>query len=86
MEYVEVNVSAIKYCSYCGTRLRAKAAFCTKCGTKCDNEEELDAMPLDEASKDKEDTVEKKKGNRDEEFVEEANIETVEDYSEAVKL
>ena len=85
MEYVEVNVSAIKYCSYCGTRLRAKAAFCTKCGTKCDNEEELDAMPLDEASKDKEDTVEKKKGNRDEEFVEEANIETVEDYSEAPK-
>lgn len=85
MEYVEVNVSAIKYCSYCGTRLRAKAAFCTKCGTKCDIEEELDAMPLDEASKDKEDTVEKKKGNRDEEFVEEANIETVEDYSEAPK-
>lgn len=85
MEYVEVNVSAIKYCSYCGTRLRANAVFCTKCGTKCDNEEELDAMPLDEASKDKEDTVEKKKGNRDEEFVEEANIETVEDYSEAPK-
>ena len=53
MEYVEVNVSAIKYCSYCGTRLRAKAAFCTK----CDNEDELDALTLDEASIEKEDNV-----------------------------
>lgn len=85
MEYVEVNVSAIKYCSYCGTRLRANAVFCTKCGTKCDIEEELDAMPLDEASKDKEDTVEQEKETGNDEFVEETNIEPVEGYSEASK-